>query len=127
MEAQPSFPGDLTALLTKHAPQTSRQCLGACALDCGALALTGGGCGTFNLCAQDLENTTGAWDMYGVDEKKRYPGMQEEFFQRATDAVSRRESLNGFVALCKWEGCWCEYVCASLFKLFMVSTDSACK
>uniref|UniRef100_A0AC62AEM1 Psah1 n=2 Tax=Eukaryota TaxID=2759 RepID=A0AC62AEM1_DUNTE len=48
---------------------------------------------------QDLENTTGAWDMYGVDEKKRYPGMQEEFFQRATDAVSRRESLNGFVAL----------------------------
>eukprot|EP00967_Tisochrysis_lutea_P123166 scaffold204625_cov21-Tisochrysis_lutea.AAC.2 len=83
--------------------------------------------GTFNLCAQDLENTTGAWDMYGVDEKKRYPGMQEEFFQRATDAVSRRESLNGFVALCKWEGCWCEYVCASLFKLFMVSTDSACK
>uniref|UniRef100_A0AC62AEK1 Psah1 n=2 Tax=Dunaliella salina TaxID=3046 RepID=A0AC62AEK1_DUNSA len=48
---------------------------------------------------QDLENTTGAWDLYGVDEKKRYPGLQEEFFQRATDAVSRREALNGFVAL----------------------------
>nr|6SL5_H Chain H, PsaH [Dunaliella salina] len=48
---------------------------------------------------QDLENTTGAWDLYGVDEMKRYPGLQEEFFQRATDAVSRREALNGFVAL----------------------------
>jgi hypothetical protein len=40
--------------------------------------------------------------MYGVDDKKRYPGMQEEFFSRATDAISRRESLNGFVALSEW-------------------------
>lgn len=37
--------------------------------------------------------------MYGVDEKKRYPGLQEEFFNRAVDPISRRESLNAFVAL----------------------------
>lgn len=30
---------------------------------------------------QDLENTTGSWDMYGVDDPKRYPGMQEQFFR----------------------------------------------
>ncbi len=54
---------------------------------------------TSPIVAQDLENTTGSWDMYGVDDKKRYPGLQEEFFNRATDAISRRESLNGFVAL----------------------------
>mmetsp|Transcript_11491 Transcript_11491/g.20352 ORF Transcript_11491/g.20352 Transcript_11491/m.20352 type:complete len:134 (+) Transcript_11491:39-440(+) len=48
---------------------------------------------------KDLENTTGSWDMYGVDEPKRYPGLQETFFKRATDVVSRRESLNAFVAL----------------------------
>jgi len=48
---------------------------------------------------QDLENTTGSWDMYGVDDKKRYPGLQEEFFNRASGPISRRESLNGFVAL----------------------------
>jgi photosystem I subunit 6 len=48
---------------------------------------------------QDLENTTGAWDMYGQEEARRYPGIQEEFFYKATDALSRRESLNAFVAL----------------------------
>jgi photosystem I subunit 6 len=51
---------------------------------------------------QDIENTTGAWDLYGVDEKKRYPALQETFFQRATDPVTRREALNGFVALCEY-------------------------
>jgi hypothetical protein len=52
--------------------------------------------------AQDLENTTGSWDMYGQDDPKRYPALQETFFKQAADAVSRREALNGFVALCEW-------------------------
>ncbi len=50
---------------------------------------------------QDLENTTGSWDLYGVDEPKRYPGLQEQFFKQATDILSRREALNAFVALCE--------------------------
>lgn len=50
-------------------------------------------------CAQDLENSTGSWDMYGQDSDKRYPGMQAEFFERAGDVLKRREALRGFVAL----------------------------
>lgn len=50
---------------------------------------------------QDLENTTGSWDMYGQDDNKRYPGMQNEFFNRAGDILKRREALRGFAALCK--------------------------
>jgi hypothetical protein len=48
---------------------------------------------------QDLENSTGSWDMYGQDSDKRYPGMQAEFFERAGDVLKRREALRGFVAL----------------------------
>ncbi len=48
---------------------------------------------------QDIENTTGSWDLYGVDEKKRYPALQETFFAQAAEATSRREALNAFVAL----------------------------
>ncbi|PNH01167.1 Photosystem I reaction center subunit VI, chloroplastic [Tetrabaena socialis] len=48
---------------------------------------------------QDLENTTGAWDMYGVDDKKRYPDNQAKFFTQATEILSRREALRAFVAL----------------------------
>ncbi len=48
---------------------------------------------------QDLENTTGSWDMYGQDSDKRYPGVQNEFFTRAGDVLKRREALRGFVAL----------------------------
>jgi photosystem I subunit 6 len=48
---------------------------------------------------QDLENTTGSWDMYGQDSDKRYPAMQAEFFNRAGDILSRREALRAFVAL----------------------------
>merc|ERR1712151_645687 len=44
----------------------------------------------------DIENTTGSWDMYGQDEKKRYPAMQEEFFARAGQALSRREAMFAF-------------------------------
>lgn len=47
----------------------------------------------------DLENTTGSWDMYGQDSDKRYPGLQSEFFFRAGDILRRREALRGFVAI----------------------------
>lgn len=57
-----------------------------------------GACGA---AVQDLENTTGAWDMYGQDDAKRYPSMQNEFFNNAGDILKRREALRGFVALCK--------------------------
>lgn len=53
------------------------------------------------MCLQDLENTTGSWDMYGQDSDKRYPGMQAEFFERSGDILKRREALRGFVALCE--------------------------
>jgi hypothetical protein len=42
---------------------------------------------------QDLENTTGAWDLYGQDSDKRYNGLQADFFTRAADIVSRRQVL----------------------------------
>eukprot|EP00877_Chromochloris_zofingiensis_P007633 jgi/Chrzof1/3122/Cz12g12230.t1_PSAH[v5.2] len=54
------------------------------------------------LLLQDLENTTGAWDMYGQDNPKRYNPLQNQFFERAGDILSRREALNGFVALCEY-------------------------
>jgi len=41
----------------------------------------------------DLENTTGAWDVYGQDSDKRYNGLQSEFFTRAADIVARREAM----------------------------------
>ncbi|KXZ53947.1 hypothetical protein GPECTOR_6g865 [Gonium pectorale] len=47
----------------------------------------------------DLENTTGSWDLYGVDDKKRYPDNQSKFFLQAGEILSRREALRGFVAL----------------------------
>lgn len=31
---------------------------------------------TWRAALQDMENTTGSWDVYGVDDPKRYPGMQ---------------------------------------------------
>jgi photosystem I subunit VI len=48
---------------------------------------------------QDLENTIGSWDMYGMDEKKRYNGLQSEFFERAASGLTRREYLTGLIAL----------------------------
>lgn len=47
---------------------------------------------------QDLENTTASWDLYGVDDPKRYPELQSKFFKQAADIISRREALNAFVA-----------------------------
>ena len=52
-----------------------------------------------NCYLQDLENTIGSWDMYGQDEKNRYNGLQSEFFERAAGGLTRREYLNGLVAL----------------------------
>jgi photosystem I subunit VI len=46
-----------------------------------------------------MSNTTGNWDLYGQDSDRRYPALQAEFFDRAGAALSRRESLLGFVAL----------------------------
>merc|ERR1711966_224438 len=47
----------------------------------------------------DVENTAGAWDMYGVDSSKRYPDQQAEFFERAADGLARREAMLGFLAI----------------------------
>lgn len=48
---------------------------------------------------QDLENTAGSWDLYGQEDRKRYPDLQAEFFQRAAQPVSRRDSVLGFVGV----------------------------
>eukprot|EP01024_Parvocaulis_polyphysoides_P053820 TRINITY_DN5389_c0_g2_i1.p1 TRINITY_DN5389_c0_g2~~TRINITY_DN5389_c0_g2_i1.p1 ORF type:complete len:139 (+),score=31.66 TRINITY_DN5389_c0_g2_i1:87-503(+) len=47
----------------------------------------------------DLENTTGSWDMYGQEDEKRYPNLQAEFFERAGSALDRRESIFAFLAI----------------------------
>merc|ERR1712217_695705 len=47
----------------------------------------------------DIENTTGSWDMYGQDDKERYPEIQEEFFRRAAQSINRRESMLAFCSL----------------------------
>lgn len=48
---------------------------------------------------QDLENTVGSWEMYGVEDSKRYPDIQSEFFERAAGPLTRRESVFSFLAL----------------------------
>ena len=48
---------------------------------------------------QDIENTSGSWDMYGLEEGVKYPVSQEEFFKRASFGLARREALLGFIAL----------------------------
>merc|ERR1712157_137182 len=47
----------------------------------------------------DIENTSGSWDMYGLDEGVKYPVSQADFFERATFGLARREALLGFIAL----------------------------
>ena len=49
--------------------------------------------------SQDIENTAGSWDMYGVTDERRYPGLQAEFFQRAAAPVARREAILAFLGL----------------------------
>ncbi|KAI3436498.1 hypothetical protein D9Q98_005915 [Chlorella vulgaris] len=48
---------------------------------------------------QDLENTIGSWDMYGKEDKDRYPNLQSEFFERAAGGLKRREYLLGLVSV----------------------------
>ena len=43
--------------------------------------------------AQDLENTAGSWDLYGKEDERRYPQLQNEFFERAANPVISRQGL----------------------------------
>ena len=47
--------------------------------------------------AQDLEDTTGSWELYGTDDNRRYPSLQNEFFERAAAPLTRRESALAFI------------------------------
>ena len=49
--------------------------------------------------SQDLENTVGSWDLYGVEDSKRYPSLQAEFFERAAAPLTRRSAVTSFLAL----------------------------
>jgi photosystem I subunit VI len=51
------------------------------------------------LAVQDLENTVGSWDMYGQEDTKRYPDMQNEFFERAATGLDSRGAMLRFCAL----------------------------
>ena len=52
-----------------------------------------------SLAMQDLDNTVGAWDMYGQEDTKRYPDMQNEFFERAAGGLASRGSMLRFCAV----------------------------
>ncbi|KAK9808153.1 hypothetical protein WJX73_002473 [Symbiochloris irregularis] len=41
----------------------------------------------------DLENTAGSWDLYGKEDERRYPSLQNEFFERAAAPVLSRQGL----------------------------------
>ena len=41
----------------------------------------------------------GSWDLYGVEDDKRYPGLQAEFFERAAAPLTRRAAITSFLAL----------------------------
>eukprot|EP00892_Ulva_mutabilis_P012256 jgi/Ulvmu1/9402/UM051_0030.1 len=47
----------------------------------------------------DLDNTVGAWDMYGQEDTKRYPDMQNEFFERAAGGLASRGAMLRFCAV----------------------------
>merc|ERR1719456_1831091 len=47
----------------------------------------------------DMENTVGSWEMYGEDGKKRYPPLQEDFFNRVGQALNRRTAMLAFCAM----------------------------
>ena len=48
---------------------------------------------------QNLEDTTGNWELYGREDPKRYPSLQNEFFERAAGPLERREVLASLLAL----------------------------
>jgi len=63
------------------------------------------GKGTVYVDLEDMDNTVGSWALYADDDPKRYPALQEEFFERAAaPLVDRRVqiifslSLFGFLA-----------------------------
>merc|ERR1712146_737554 len=47
----------------------------------------------------DMANTIGNWDLYGQDERQRYPSLQADFFNRAGQALSRRPAMLAFCTL----------------------------
>jgi hypothetical protein len=59
---------------------------------------------------QDLDNTVGAWDMYGQEDQKRYPDLQNEFFERAAGGLSSRGAMLRFLAVGVYCHCCYEVV-----------------
>ena len=47
----------------------------------------------------------GSWDLYGVEDNKRYPGLQAEFFERAAAPLTRRSAVYSFLALSAPHSC----------------------
>eukprot|EP00210_Caulerpa_lentillifera_P006791 g6490.t1 len=45
----------------------------------------------------DLEDTVGSWDLYGQQDEKRYPEIQNEFFERAGSSLSRKEAIRSLL------------------------------
>ena len=70
---------------------------------------------------QDLEDTTGSWELYGQEDEKRYPSMQAEFFNRAAAPLTRRESILAFTFVGE-PSCYCiigwETCLSAIFKSY---------
>merc|ERR1711918_50073 len=47
----------------------------------------------------DMTNTIGNWDLYGQDDRQRYPSLQADFFNRAGQALSRRPAMLAFCTI----------------------------
>merc|ERR1712216_1010257 len=47
----------------------------------------------------DMTNTVGGWNMYGQDDIKRYPSLQEDFFKRAGKGLARRDAMLAFCSM----------------------------
>jgi|Transcript_8436 photosystem I subunit VI len=47
----------------------------------------------------NVEATTGAFDMYGVESSARYPDQQALFFENAAQGLGRREAMYSFLAV----------------------------
>ena len=72
-----------------------------CNTMCWQLRSGGAACTCAPSAAQDLENTVGSWEMYGVEDSKRYPQIQAEFFERSAGPLTRREAMYSFLAACE--------------------------
>jgi photosystem I subunit 6 len=53
----------------------------------------------------DVESTTGAWDVYGVESSARYPDQQAKFFENAAQGLGRREAMYSFLTLSGGAAC----------------------